>query len=80
MCDSNIKRAPGSTIELNPVFKNIKWNYGSGDFWTRSHLAKLIVYAFAIATSSSYIMLGVIISLLLFSFGHKEIMCQTDKR
>ena len=28
MFDSRIKMSPGSTIELNPVFKNIKWETG----------------------------------------------------
>jgi hypothetical protein len=30
------------------MFKDIKWNEGSGDLGTRSHPAKLIVYEFVV--------------------------------
>jgi hypothetical protein len=35
-----IKGAPGSRMELNPVFKDIKLNLGSSDLGAISHPAK----------------------------------------
>ena len=46
MYGSSIKGAPESTVQLNPVFKEIhRW---SGDFGARFHPAKLIVCMFAV--------------------------------
>ena len=39
---SNIKGAPGSEMELNPEFKDIKSNEGSSDLGARFHPAKLM--------------------------------------
>ena len=40
--------APGSRMELNPVFKDIKQNQGNGDFRARFYPVKLIVYEFVV--------------------------------
>jgi hypothetical protein len=47
-CVSKIKGAPGSRMELNLVFKDIKRNQRTGDFKTRSHPDKFIIYGFAL--------------------------------
>ena len=43
MYDSKTKGEPGSGMNLNPVFKDIKRNEGNGDLEARSHRGKLIV-------------------------------------
>lgn len=40
--------APESGMKLNPVFKDIKWNYRNIDLRARCHSGMLIVYAFAV--------------------------------
>ena len=42
MYGSRIKGESGSDMELNPMFKDIKWNQQGGDLGTRSHPAKLL--------------------------------------
>jgi hypothetical protein len=41
MYGSRIKVSPGSGIELNLVFKAMKWNYGCGNLRARFHPVKL---------------------------------------
>jgi hypothetical protein len=43
MDGSHIKGAPENAMKLNSMFKDIKWNWGSGDLGARSHPAKLII-------------------------------------
>lgn len=35
-------------MKLNPMFKDIIWNLETSIHWTRSHIAKLIVYVFVV--------------------------------